>query len=97
MDSVYTPSCIISPLPNPRRLGSNPSNGTRKQQRFCQDTFQLCVISTHGEDARHLRVEQAGHAAKHDQACERRHPQQSQFVAGCEHFLVDKGRITRLY
>lgn len=55
------------------------------------------MIGTHGEDARHLRVEQAGHAAKHDQACERRHPQQSQFVAGCEHFLVDKGRKTRLY
>lgn len=41
-----------------------------------------------GEDARYLRVEQTGHAAKHNQACERRHTQQSKFVAGCEHFLV---------
>lgn len=44
---LYPQLHLISPLPNPRRLGSNPSNGTRKQQRFCQDTFQLAVCDQH--------------------------------------------------
>lgn len=48
---------------------------------------------TYRQDSRHLRVEEAGHAAKHQQARQRRDAQQRQLVAAGE-LLLQKSSVS---